>query len=92
VANWLDHDERMRFIVSYFMIYQHGEPTMFNAPFKKPPQLHPPRALLPPPRPRGRRRLRVPLMVKRALKVTDPGLTALEHARIKAKPLTLIDG
>jgi hypothetical protein len=91
-ANWLDYEERMRFIVSYFMIYQHGEPTMFDPPFKKPPQLHAPRELLPPPPPRGLRRLRVPLVVRRALQVKDPALEALRNATIEAKPLTLIDG
>ncbi|MFC5828466.1 hypothetical protein [Nonomuraea insulae] len=32
VANWLKYHERMRFIVSYFRLYQ-NEPTLYDAPF-----------------------------------------------------------
>ena len=49
-------------------------------------------SLLPPHASTGIRRLRVPLVIKSALKVKDPGLTALKNARIEAKPLPLIDG
>jgi hypothetical protein len=47
VANWLDYDERMRFIVAYFMAYQQV-PRMFDQPrykrsraWRKPPATEP---------------------------------------------------
>jgi hypothetical protein len=37
VANWLDYHERMRFIVTYFMLYQQIQ-KMFEEPHYKPPR------------------------------------------------------
>jgi hypothetical protein len=38
VANWLDYNERMRFIVTYFMLYQQVQ-KMFEEPHYKQPGL-----------------------------------------------------
>ncbi|GEM_PF-6024972 len=35
VSNWLDYNERMRFIVTYFMIYQQIEQMFHEPPFKR---------------------------------------------------------
>jgi hypothetical protein len=78
VVNWLDYKDRMRFIVSYFMIYQNEE-TMFDYPFPK-------RR-----RRREQERHHTPAWIKRLFSINDPALKALEDLTIQPKSVVLIE-
>jgi hypothetical protein len=84
VTNWLDYGERMRFIVSYFMMYQ-NVPEMFDPPFG--------------PEPSRRRRLRralgaLPARLSRVIpipRIVDPSLVEVETSGLQLAPMGLSD-